>query len=286
MDYYAFLGCAPNDVNEYFRPLRDAVNYAQQRGVVMIASSGNFNAGEVSLPAGYPPVIAVGATGPDGIRSPYSSFGKNLDLMAPGGRFTQRTEDVLFVWSIKPNRSEGSLAKPDSFGVYPFVGTSAAAPHVTGAAALLMSRGVKAQGAIEQALEATAVRPPGQLPGRNLEYGAGLIQIDAALRNAKGVGTKGPAAKTSIATRLLTRNPAGEAALAYRVEHAGRVRVRVFDVRGALVRALEERDATAGERTVRWDGRDGSGAPAATGVYLVRVETPDGIATRKVAILR
>ena len=90
-----------------------------------------------------------------------------------------------------------------------------------------------------------------------------------------------------IAARLLSRNPAqGDVSIAYRSERPGHVRVRVFDVRGALVRTLEDRDAPAGEQRARWDGRDDAGGNAAAGVYLFRVETPEGVATRKVAFLR
>jgi serine protease len=289
---FSAIGLTDAEIRDMFRPLRDAVNYAQRHGVILVGSSGNFDAPEVSLPAGYPGVIAVGATDPDGRRTSYSSYGRDLDLMAPGGDFGDvnhdRIQDAVFVFSIKPFRSEGSLAKPDSFGVYPFFGTSASAPHVAGAAALLMSRGVKSQGAIERALKTTAVRPPGRIPGFDAEYAAGLIQIDAALLAARGGASSAAAlGKGAVAARLRSPNPArGEADLTYRVGRPGRVRVRVFDVLGALVRTVEERDAASGERSVRWDGRNDAGATVATGVYLLRVETPDGVATRKIAFLR
>lgn len=290
MSMFQFLGYTQAEIRELFRPLRDAVNHAQRRGVIVVASSGNFDAGEVSLPAGYPGVIAVGATDPDGRRASYSSYGRNLDLMAPGGDFQDlngdHVQDAVFVLSIKPHRSEGSLAKPDSFGTFPFFGTSGAAPHVTGAVALLLAKGVTSQGAIEQTLRATAVRPPDRLPGTDLEYAAGLIQLDAALRARTPAG--GPAAaKGEPATRLLSRNPArGEASISYGNARAGLVRVGVFDVRGALVRTLEDRDAPAGERRASWDGRDDSGGQAATGVYFFRIQTAEGVATRKVTFLR
>ena len=285
------LGYTENEIREIFRPLRDAVNYAQAHGVILVAAAGNFEAGEVSLPAGYPGVLSVGATDPDGRRASYSSFGRRLDFVAPGGDFEDlnrdHVQDAVFVLSIKPNRSEGSLAKPDSFGCFPFFGTSGAAPHVAGAVALLMSQGTRAQGAIEQALRQTAIRPPDRQSAADFEYGAGLIQIDAALRAAKALRGQAAAASGIVGARLLSPNPArGEASISYRTGRAGRVRVRVFDVRGALVRSLENRDAPAGEQRVLWDGRNDAGARAATGVYLFRIETPEGVATRKVAFLR
>jgi serine protease len=293
LDFFRAIGMTESEIRAMFRPLQDAVNYAQQHGVILVAAAGNFDAPEVSLPAGYPGVIAVGATDPDGRRASYSSYGKDIDLMAPGGDFGDlnhdHIQDAVFVLSIKPNRSEGSLAKPDSFGCFPFFGTSGASPHVAGAVALLMSQGTRSQGAIEQALRSTAIRPPDRLSQADFEYGDGLIQLDAALRAAKGLrGQSGQAAARGIVeTRLLSPNPArGEASISYRTARTGHVRVRVFDVRGALVRSLDDRDAPAGEQRVRWDGRDDAGARVATGIYLFRIETSDGVATRKVALLR
>lgn len=290
MGIFHFLGYTQPQINEMFRPLREVVSYAQRRGVILVASSGNFDASEVSLPAGYPGVIAVGATDPDGRRASYSSYGRNLDLMAPGGDFQDlngdHVQDAVFALSIKPHRSAGSLAKPDSFGCFPFFGTSGAAPHVTGAVALLMAKGATSQGAIEQTLRDTAVRPPDRLPGTDFEYAAGLIQIEAALRARTPLGGQ-TAARGSIAARLVSRNPAlGEASISFTNARPGRVHVRVFDVRGALVRTLDDRDAPAGEQRARWDGRDDAGGPAAAGVYFFRVQTADGVATRKVTFLR
>ena len=290
MGTFHFLGYTQPQINEMFRPLREVVSYAQRRGVILVASSGNFDASEVSLPAGYPGVIAVGATDPDGRRASYSSYGRNLDLMAPGGDFQDlngdHVQDAVFALSIKPHRSAGSLAKPDSFGCFPFFGTSGAAPHVTGAVALLMAKGATSQGAIEQTLRDTAVRPPDRLPGTDFEYAAGLIQIEAALRTRTPLGGQ-TAARGTMAARLVSRNPAwGEASISFTNARPGRVHVRVFDVRGALVRTLDERDAPAGEQRARWDGRDDAGGPAAAGVYFFRVQTADGVATRKVTFLR
>src|SRR5688572_970441 len=289
------LGFTENFLAHMFKPLRDAVNYAQRRGTILVAASGNFGAPEVSLPAGYPGVIAVGATGVNDARASYSSFGPDLDFMAPGGDFTElngdHVQDGVAALSIKPHRSEGSLANPDSFDVFVSFGTSNAAPHVSGAVALLLSAGLRDQNAIEQTLRSTSSVDPFRTGrGPDVRYGHGLIHLDRAVREAlrlpevtiaRGFG------REQVSARIESANPShGSARLSYRLARSGAVRVRVFDARGALVRTLVDGAAPAGEHTVTWDGRRDGGAQAASGVYWMRVESADATAVRKVALLR
>ncbi|MGH7680469.1 MAG: S8 family serine peptidase, partial [Candidatus Eiseniibacteriota bacterium] len=138
-------GYTLQQIADIVNPLGDAIAYAQNKGCLIVASAGNFAYPEVSYPAAFPGVIACGGTGVDGSRSSFSSWGKDLDFMAPGGEFldvnNDHIQDAVPAYSMKPNRSPGSLAKPDSFGLFFSFGTSESAPHVAGAAALLMSAG-------------------------------------------------------------------------------------------------------------------------------------------------
>ena len=284
----------PNVLAHLFHPLKDAIDYAQSHGVVVVASAGNFGLPEIGLPAAYPGVISVAATGVDDRIASYSSFGKGLSFVAPGGDFTDlngdRVQDAVFNLSIKPFRSEGSLANPDSFGVFPFFGTSASAPHVSGAVALLMSLGMRNQSLIEQTLRETALNQFGT-GFHDSTYGAGLIQIDKAVRLAASKFRPKLALALGAAqgsgARLTSRNPSrGGAALALRISRPGDVRVQLFDVRGRLVRTVDEGRYPAGERLVRWNGEDDQGRQVGSGIYYFRVETPDGIEKRRIAVLR
>jgi hypothetical protein len=147
--------------------------------------------------------------------------------------------------------------------------------------------GIKSQGSIEQALHATAKQmfPPGAFDPLD---GYGLVQVGAAVREALGIRSlAGDAPSGALQARMVSGNPArGEAAISYRVSTPGRVRARVFNARGELVRTLLDAVREAGFHTVVWDGRDQRGQEAPSGIYFMRIDAKDGAATRKVAFLR
>jgi hypothetical protein len=66
----------------------------------------------------------------------------------------------------------------------------------------------------------------------------------------------------------------------------GYVALRVFDVRGRLVRTLVDGYETGGIKSIRWDGRNDDGHRAATGLYLYRLEAPGYVSTRKLLLLK
>ncbi|MEZ4387734.1 MAG: FlgD immunoglobulin-like domain containing protein [Candidatus Krumholzibacteriia bacterium] len=74
--------------------------------------------------------------------------------------------------------------------------------------------------------------------------------------------------------------------LAYHLPVAGPVRLDIHDLRGRLVRTLVVGPQPAGDHAVRWDGRDGSGRSAPSGVYHCRLATLDGAASRRVTLVR
>ncbi|MBZ0280304.1 MAG: S8 family serine peptidase [Anaerolineae bacterium] len=99
--------------------LENAVNYAVAHGVLVIAASGNTG-GSVLYPAAYPSVVAVASVDQNLQLSSFSSYGPQVDLLAPG-------RDIL---TTSPN------------GGYTLIsGTSFAAPQVAGVAALELARG-------------------------------------------------------------------------------------------------------------------------------------------------
>jgi serine protease len=169
-----------------------ALNYARRKGAVVIAAAGNQGDPQVAYPARARHVVAVAATTIRGCQAEYSNSGTHVDLAAPGGGADAANSDTAYdAGTCRPDLEGkfifqqtflGSVAR---FGLPEgYEGTSMAAPHVSGAAALLIaSRRIGASPsptAIERHLESTA-RDIG-LPGWDPRYGWGLLDAAAALR--------------------------------------------------------------------------------------------------------
>lgn len=159
------------------QPLKDALDYAYDNGVTVVCSSGNDGAGTVCYPAAYPTTLAVGATRYDETRPSYSNYGDALDICAPGGDLSVDQNGDGYGDGVLQNTF--ALQSPKDFGYYFFSGTSMAAPHVSGVAALLIARGVATPDDLRYALQSTAEDKG--TAGWDALYGWGLVDAYAAL---------------------------------------------------------------------------------------------------------
>ncbi|MGE5313509.1 MAG: S8 family serine peptidase [Acidobacteriota bacterium] len=149
--------------------LRDAVRYAEAKHVILVASSGNDGNEKPHYPSDLDGVISVGSVSQYDSRSYFSSYGPPLALLAPGENIVTTAPGGLYTAS--------------------FSGTSAAAPHVSGTAALVKS--VIASDAQRasvpftnnefRALLANTAEDIGK-PGWETESGAGVVNAYNAVR--------------------------------------------------------------------------------------------------------
>ncbi len=120
--------------------LQEAIDGAAQRGTVLVAAAGNANDDVAKYaPANCNNVIAVGATGRDGMRAPYSNHGAGVDVAAPGGSGTGEGGVTSTVNLGAQGATEAGYGAKE--------GTSIAAAHVSAAAAYLAANDPQATAA-------------------------------------------------------------------------------------------------------------------------------------------
>jgi serine protease len=156
----------------YSEVLARAVHYAHSHGVVVVCAAGNGFGPPVNYPAAYEDSIAVSAVRFDRKLAPYSSFGPEVTVAAPGGDTSVDQNGDGFPDGVLQQTLGGEFKW--------YQGTSMATPHVSAAAALLAGAGVTRVDAIEAILESTATKL-----GERDKYGAGEIDAGAALRHVR-----------------------------------------------------------------------------------------------------
>ncbi|MBI5545615.1 MAG: S8 family serine peptidase [Deltaproteobacteria bacterium] len=152
---------------------------ASNAGTLLVAAAGNDGSTSFSYPASYPSVVSVAALDASKRLASFSQRNAQVDLAAPG----------VAVLSTVPWTADGRAGS----GYESWSGTSMAAPHVSGVAALVWSQNPGwTQAQIRQALEATAedLGPAGRDDG----FGFGLVRAGAALDHLLGTGGRPPAA--------------------------------------------------------------------------------------------
>jgi serine protease len=175
--------------------LQTAIDTARTNGTTVVVAAGNSNADAVDyLPANCNGVITVAANDRQGNRASYSNYGTLIDVTAPGGETDQVAAD-----GVASTLNDGATSPGNENYVY-YQGTSMAAPHVAGAAALLYATDASiTPDDVAAALVATARPLPGSCSGG---CGAGIIDANAAI-DFVSTGNQAPNAGFTHSENLL-----------------------------------------------------------------------------------
>lgn len=164
---------------------QESIDIARGLGAVIVAAAGNDGAAHIDAPASCDGVIAVTASGRDGLPASYTNHGPEADIAAPGGGDNDEGIITLF---------NGGAITVGNYDYAYISGTSIAVPHVSGVVALMLAanharrleldpgteNGWLAPARIEEKLLATA-RPFADL-ATCTDCGAGIVDAAAAVR--------------------------------------------------------------------------------------------------------
>ena len=154
--------------------LKNAIDYAWERGVFITCAAGNSGVSTREYPAGYSNCVAVAASTDRDARASFSNYGAWVELAAPG--------QLIYSTYINGQYANSS-------------GTSMAAPHVAGLAGLLSSQGLS-NNEIRQKLCDTAE----QIEGTGTYWSCGRINAASAVANNGSQPTAEPPAATATPT--------------------------------------------------------------------------------------
>ena len=155
---------------EVRKKLKDLAQHGRHgKGLIIVFAAGNGNQPNILNESSIPEVISVGATNKYNKRAWYSNFGKNLDIVAPGGKFIGLpTLDGMSGGYL-------SFRKPNTF-----TGTSASAAVISGVIALMLEKNPNlTRIEVENILEKSAdkIGKYVYLKGRNNYYGYGKVNV-------------------------------------------------------------------------------------------------------------
>jgi thermitase len=171
----SFGGYCPRNIDLWSIPWleQEAINYASDKGSILVGAAGNSNSFSRHCPSDYDGVISVAATSILNHRAYYSNYGDFVDISAPGG---DRYRDNKILSTI-PN---------DEYEYYQ--GTSMAAPYVSGSLGLALSRFPEmSKEEIELQLLSTTFQP--YVPSSLIPPGAGIVNNEDLI-TSNGVSLK------------------------------------------------------------------------------------------------
>jgi len=290
---------------------QEALDNALANNCIVVASAGNESSNghlaPVDYPAAYPPVVSVGATDQNDNLAFYSNGGANLKIVAPGGFGAGAVSqvfrpdldvfsDFLCPLSAAASQEGGfvTMGGDSNFGTA--AGTSAAAPFVSGAAALILSvYPYLTNTQVVQAIVNNADSLNGN-QGWSPQTGYGRLNVYQALLAAGSGGGQ----VTSYVQTFNSPNPFytktnGSTNITVAISQPAPVDLTICDTSGELVlhksydsSQLNNNPSNPQFKSyyVSWDGRNGAGQPVVTGIYFYTVKVNGQVGRNKIALIQ
>lgn len=298
-------------VHEMLNAYKRATSYANKKGCVLIGAAGNesLNADKIKdlmiIPAEFPQVITVSATGPKGwglntftnldLIADYTNYGLSLiDLAAPGGNVDYNlfdSGDCHVGGSYSPCWAMDLVLSTGPGGWYYWAqGTSMAVPYASGVAALIIGAGDEKL--TPSQVESILRRSADDLgkPGKDAFYGHGRINALQAVR----LMLPTTAAKNNLARKLslsqelssIYPNPFyGKTTIKYKVAADTRVTIQIFNMQGQLVHNLSNEYKATGTYFIEWNGSSNTGIRVNNGTYICRIQVGNNVENNKLILM-
>ncbi|MBZ0286810.1 MAG: S8 family serine peptidase, partial [Anaerolineae bacterium] len=213
-----------------------AIQYALSRNVVVVAAAGNTSSNTITYPAAYDGVIGVGAHDEDGVIVGSSTHNANVDLSAPG----------VGIYTTAPLNLD-----PDGYDDTG-AGTSLAAAHVSGAAALLMSANIATTPPVVRDALICGAYDAGD-DGYDDYYGFGRLNINTSMNWAGN----------SAACKITLTNDSAQTPT--RIPRAPYTATQLVDSRNATTQAADPQICGASREQTAWF----TFQPGTAGVYQI-----------------
>ncbi len=184
------------DAIDYFIAEAGSSSAPMDGGIVIFAAGNDGSSGQW-WPGCYDNVLAVAATNCNDERSYYSNYDTWVDVAAPGGELISSNYDPTAIHSTYPNNAYGVMQ-----------GTSMACPHVSGLAALIISRfegNITPQQVFDRIVD-NADNIDSQNPSYIGKLGSGRINAFASLGGSVVVDTEAPTTPSGLASSNVTEN--------------------------------------------------------------------------------
>jgi hypothetical protein len=245
-------------------------------GMYVYQTAASFNIGDSVVVSGLvdefynmTEMVSIDYAMRRGINKPITPTVVEVDSLLVGSPVAEAYECVL----VKVDSVE-VLTGPNEFGEYSVGHDSVAVPITNRMEHDYPGCGsiIDMTGCLEYAYGAYMIEP---------RSNADINIIEAC---TAGIGVEG---RFPLRLHQNAPNPfMGTTTVRFSVPHTTRVRLAVYDIAGRLVRVAADKEMTAGEYSLTWDGRDNRGADVGPGIYFCRMATPERVLQNKMVLLK